>query len=95
MKLPSKPHPPQKTSKAANRPVYQKTDAFQRSMPVIGVEGNLRVKNLTIYDVHRVEENIPIETICVDEAARVDNLTITNASLENRTGQPSPLLRNY
>jgi hypothetical protein len=58
------------------------------------VEGNLWVKNLTIYDVHRVEENIPIETIRVDEAACVDNLTITNASLENRTGQPFPLLRN-
>ena len=45
-------------------------------MPVIWVEGNLWVKNLTIYDVHRVEENIPIETVRVDEAARVDNLTI-------------------
>jgi len=81
-------------SKAANNPIYQKTDEFQRSVPLIYVEGKLRVKNLTIYDVHRVEENIPVETIRVDPETVVDNLTISNVSVENRTGQPFPLLRN-
>jgi Glycosyl hydrolases family 28 len=81
-------------AKAANNPVYQKPDAFQRSLPIIYVESNLRVNNLHIYDVHRVEENIPIETIRVDPETIVDNLTIANVSVENRIGQPMPLLVN-
>jgi polygalacturonase len=81
-------------AKAANHPVYQKTEAFQRSVPVIYIEGKLHVKNLTISDVHRVEENIPIETIRVDPETVVDNLTIANASQENHTGQPFPMIRN-
>lgn len=81
-------------AKAANNPVYQKTEEFQRSVPVIWVDGRLRIPNLHISDLYRVEENIPIETIRVDAGASIDNLTLANVSVENHTGQPFALLVN-
>jgi hypothetical protein len=81
-------------AKAANNPVYCKTDEFMGRQPIIYVEGNLHVGNLSIYDVHRVEENIPVATIIVGSGTVVEALTIANVSVENRLGKPFPLLVN-
>ncbi len=81
-------------AKAANHPVYQKTEEFQRSVPVIWVDGRLHIPNLHISDLYRLEENIPVETIRVDAQAHIDNLTLANVSVENHTGQAFALLVN-
>jgi hypothetical protein len=81
-------------AKAPNKPIYCKSDDFYRSLPLIYVEAKLRVGHLALRDVHRVEEVLPVETLRDDAGTTIDHLLLENISVENRTGQPFPLLRN-
>ena len=81
-------------AKAVNKPVYGKADDFYRSLPLIYVEAKVDVGHLAIRDVHRIEENLAIETLRIDRESVVHNLILENISMENHTGQPFLLLHN-
>jgi hypothetical protein len=80
-------------SKAKRLPhLYPHQDGFV--YPLLFVEPGMRVRNLTIRDVHRREYNVVIDTIMVNENAEIDYMVIDNVSHENYTGEPIPLFRN-
>ena len=65
-----------------------------RSFPLIWVQGDVPVKNLTITGLHRREYVNPIETIGLESVARVENLILDDITTENHTASPMPLLKN-
>ena len=79
-------------SKAERLSVYQKDGTYVFAL--IWVEGNLRVKNLSIADLHRVERITAIPTVYVGENTVVEDMSLTNISCENLTGTPMPLIEN-
>ena len=62
--------------------------------PLIWIQEETVVKNLSIRELHRREYENPIDTIHVGENAVVDMLTVNGLTLENHTGMHCPKLRN-
>ena len=62
--------------------------------PIIWIQGDTKVNNLTIDSLHRVETDTPVETIHIGKA-EVESLIINNITQENRTDKGDmPLLVN-
>ena len=61
---------------------------------LIFIQANTTVKNLKISDLHRKENNYPIETILVQEGAVVERLILDNVTTQNNTGKDMPCLVN-
>ena len=72
---------------------FQHPPKLERSLPYLWVQKS-NVKNLTITNVHRREETIPVATIHVGEQSKVERLIVDNVTTTNTTGTPMPLLRN-
>ena len=60
--------------------------------PFIWLQNGTHIKNLSITELHRRELVNPIETIHIGESAVVENLTVSNCSTENLTGNPMPFI---
>lgn len=62
--------------------------------PFIWIQGDTRVKNMSITGVHRREYENPVATIQIDEKAEVNKLVLNDISAENYTGCEMPLIVN-
>lgn len=80
-------------SKAERLPVYGKEGSYV--YPLIWIEENLRVKNLSIANVYRTEKETAVSTIYVGENTVVENMALHHLSCDNQTGEPMPLLDNH
>lgn len=80
-------------ARAERLPVYGKDGSY--AYPLLWIEKNLRVRNLSISNVYRTEEVTPVSTIYAGENTAVENLELHNVACENRAGQPAPLLDNH
>jgi len=81
-------------SKAVRLPVYAKPEGSY-VYPLIYIQENLRIRALSISDLHRREEINPISTVFVGENTEIEQLILTNITTENHTGAPEmPLLDN-
>ncbi|MBE6731786.1 MAG: hypothetical protein E7564_08870 [Ruminococcaceae bacterium] len=80
-------------SKAPRYPVYNK-QVHDFVYPLIHIEDGLYIKALKISDLHRVEYNIPIDTVCVQPNTIVEQLVLDNITTENHTGIEMPLFTN-
>ena len=80
-------------SKAERLPVYMKFNSYV--FPIIWVQGDVKVKNLRIDGVHRIETDTPVETIHVGKS-EVESLIINDVTQENHTDKGNmPLFVNY
>jgi len=71
--------------------VYKEGD---EGYPLIFIQGETRIKNLKIDNVHRVEKVDNHDTIFIGPDCEIDNLILTNITVENHTGMPMALLHN-
>ena len=71
-------------SKAERLPVYMKFNSYV--FPIIWVQGDVKVKNLHIDGVHRIETDTPVETIHVGKS-EVESLIINDVTQENHTNK--------
>ena len=72
-------------SKAKRLPVYQKEGGYL--YPLIWVDRDLQVYDLTIEDIHRTEENVAVSTVHVSKGSTVDKLIINRVFAENRLAE--------
>lgn len=79
-------------SKALRDHIYPWPDSAQ--FPFIYLQGDIRVKNMTVSELYRKEYNIPVETFFIGEKAEVDNLLLENIVCENHTDQEIPMIVN-
>ncbi len=79
-------------SKAERYTMYQK-DGSVVFAPIF-LDKMLRIKHLTLTDIHRVEEITSIPLIDVWEDTDVKVMSVTNVSQENHTGEPMSILNN-
>ncbi len=79
-------------SKAPRIPVYGKEGTYV--FPLIWAEDNLKIRDLKIADLHRVERETPVETLYLGKNSAVENLTLSRIFTENETGGPMPLFVN-
>ena len=80
-------------SKAERLPTHWEYDPDYH-FPFIWMQDETVIKNLSIEHLHRREFVNPIETIRIDETALVNNLLISDLTLENHTGKECAKLRN-
>lgn len=64
------------------------------SFPLIYIQHDAVVKNLSIEKLHRREKCLPKDTVQVQHDAVVERLIIDDVTVENGTGEPMVLLRN-
>ena len=62
--------------------------------PLIWVEGNLRVRNLSVTALHRREYNVAVETLHIGPNTAIENLILDDITEENRSGLEMPFLVN-
>ena len=79
-------------SKAKRIPIYMKDGSYV--YPLIWVQENLRVRDLSVRHVRRDEYLFPVETVYVGKNTTVEMLDLQDIQTENHTGQEMPLLRN-
>ena len=63
--------------------------------PFIWLQDDTHHRSLTIDGVHRREYEVPVDTIHIGEAAKVQHLVVRNVTLENFTEKPSLKFANY
>ncbi|MBR6764798.1 MAG: hypothetical protein IKM13_13755 [Clostridia bacterium] len=78
--------------KAPRYEVYQKGDSYV--YPLIWVQDDVVVRNLTIRGVHRRETDTPVETVYVGRNTPVESMILEDVTTTNTTGEPMPLLVN-
>lgn len=61
---------------------------------LIFIQGDTTVKNLKISELHRRENNYPIETLLIQKGAVVERLILDNVTTENHTCREMPLIVN-
>ncbi|MBQ7045412.1 MAG: hypothetical protein IJN65_02850 [Clostridia bacterium] len=61
---------------------------------LIFIDANLNIKGLKISNLHRREENVPIDTIFIDKNTTVEQLILENITTENHTKKYMPLFTN-
>lgn len=71
--------------------IYKEGD---KGYPLIFLQGETRIKNLKIDNLHRVEKVDNHDTIFIGPDCEIDNLILTNVTSENHTGLPMPLVHN-
>ena len=80
-------------SKAERKPnLYPNLKSYV--YPLIWVERNLHVRNLSVTSLHRREYNVAVETIHIGQNTTVDNLILDDITEENRSGVAMPFLVN-
>ncbi len=79
-------------SKAPRHSIYCKDDSYV--YPLIFIERLLHIGRLHLEDFRRLETDTAIDSIYIGEKSDVDELVISHASQENRTGKPFPFLNN-
>lgn len=62
--------------------------------PLIWVQRDLYVRNLSITALHRREEKVPVETLHIGANTVVENLILDDITVENRTGLEMPFFVN-
>ena len=62
--------------------------------PLIWIEGNLHIRDLSISTVHREEFNVPVETLHIGANTIVENLILDDIITENRTEREMPFFVN-
>ncbi|MBO5270640.1 MAG: hypothetical protein J6B77_07635, partial [Clostridia bacterium] len=62
--------------------------------PLIWIQKDSYVRNLTVTALHRREYNVPVETFHVGQNTVVERLLLDDVTTENHTGEPMPLLVN-
>ena len=65
------------------------------SFPFLWIQGDTRLRHMTVDGVHRREYVNPVETIHIGEKAVVENLTIRDLTLENHTAAPCAKFVNH
>ena len=63
--------------------------------PIIRIQGNTKVKNLTLRNIHRREQTLCQELIHIGENCTVDRMIAENMTMKNFTGEPMPLMQNF
>lgn len=85
-------------SKAKRLPVqemHMSTDVGKSyHFPFIWIQGETKVKSMSINELHRREYENPIATIQIDENVDVDHLVINDISVENHIESEVPVLVN-
>lgn len=80
-------------SKAVRKPnLYPAPNSYV--YPLIWIERDLKVRNLSISTLHRCEYNVPVETLHIGVNTTVDDLILDDIIVENRTGQEMPFFVN-
>lgn len=62
--------------------------------PMIAIDRELEIGDLTIEHLYRDERRCPTPTVGIDRNTRIDRLTIREARQRNETGQPIVFLQN-
>lgn len=78
--------------KAERLSVYGKDGSYV--YPLIWIEDNLRVKNLSIANLYRTETVTSVPTIYIGRNTFVESLSLRDIVCENQTGIPMPLIEN-
>ena len=73
---------------------YQHPRKIEDSYPLIWVQEDMVVNNLTVRSLHRRERILPKDTIHIGEQAVIDSLILDDITTENYTGEPMILLNN-
>ena len=60
----------------------------------IWIESPATISNLTIYDYHRTEDLFPSDGIFIESGASIDNFSLSEITLVNRSGKPIIFLHN-
>lgn len=60
----------------------------------IHVDRKLSINKLSICDLNRIEKNISVEYILVDEGTTIKNMSVRDLYQENHTGGQCPVLKN-
>ena len=76
-------------SKAVRLPVYNK-QVHNYVYPLIHIEDGLNIKALKISNLHRVEYNVPVDTIRVAPNTTIEQLVLDNITTENHTDSEMP-----
>ena len=84
------------SSKAKRLPIQEIHMGEEKNYqyPFVWIQGETKVKNMSINGLHRREYENPVATIQIDEKADIDNLLINDISAENYTGYEMPLFVN-
>ena len=73
-------------SKAVRMPVQEAHMSKKwYHFPFVWMQKGIVIKNISIEHLHRREYANPIETVCVDEGAVVERMTVSDLTLENHT----------
>ena len=62
--------------------------------PLIWIQNDVKIKNLTLRSIHRREYNVPIETLYIGKGYPIDNLIIDDLTVEDYTGEKYPVIVN-
>lgn len=62
--------------------------------PLIYIEDEAKIRNMSISELYRIERNVPVSTIYVGKNAEIENLSLANIYNENLTGEEIMLLDN-
>ena len=73
---------------------FQHPPKIEWCYPIITIDGQTVVKNLSIKELHRREETLPRDTVRVGTDAKIGRLLLDNITTTNATGEPMPLLHN-
>ncbi len=80
-------------SKAIRKPnLYPYPNSYV--YPLIWIEKDLVIRDLSISSLHRREYNIPVETLHIGLNTSVEHLILDDIIVENRTGQEMPFFVN-
>ena len=80
-------------SKAVRKPnLYPYPNSYV--YPLIWVEKDIRVRNLSVTELHRREYNVPVETLHIGVNTTVENLILDDITVENHTGAEMPFFVN-
>lgn len=73
---------------------FQHPPQIEKCYPLIWVQADTVVNNLTVSCLHRREYTLPRDTVFVGKGASVNRLILEDVTTENHTEQPMPLLHN-
>jgi len=79
-------------SKAERLNIYQKDNTYV--YPIIYLENEINITDVTISDIHRIETETPVETIYLGKDVEINMMSIRNVHTENKTGKPMPAFVN-
>lgn len=63
--------------------------------PLIWIQSESAVRSLTVRNVYRREECVPVVTLCAEKGSVVDIMSVSDCRVENRTDKPLSLFGFY